>query len=107
MYSFHPTGVAHLYPLAPSPASRQLRLTPRHRSTENETNCYDTILSPQVRMHPLARGRPGVVWPHPLPSGVYIRPMLLPHRASPAHTLLLTGLVTRIASSDRVHPHNR
>ena len=41
------------------------RLTPRHRSTENETNSYGTILSPQVGMHPLARGRPGVVWTNP------------------------------------------
>ena len=34
MYSFHPAGVVHLYPIAPNPAGKQLRLSPRHQSTK-------------------------------------------------------------------------
>ena len=41
-YSFHPAGVVHMFPLAPKPASKQLRLSPMHQS--NETNGYGTNL---------------------------------------------------------------
>ena len=45
---------------------------PAYRSTpKSETNRYGTILSLQVGMHPLARGRPGVVWLTPCHPELY------------------------------------
>ena len=54
-----------LYTYTHSPRNQlgATRLTPRHRSIENETNRYGTILFPRVWVRPPARGRPGVVKP--------------------------------------------
>ena len=61
MYRFHPAGVVHLYPLAPSLARDQLTNSeaPAYRNTpKSDTNRYGTILSPRLGCNPLVVGAP-------------------------------------------------
>ena len=97
MYSFHPAGVVHLYPLAPNPARSDLTIS---EAPVNETNGYGTILLP-VWGASSRRRSPGAVKQSRMES-----PWILRSGAIGSCPLLLTlthypptGMMPRIASS--------
>ena len=98
-----------MYPLATNPAKSDLTIseTPAYRSTpKSKTNRYGTIQSPRLGCNPFVVGVPWSCVALPLPSEVPPNAHAPPASGLPRTTLLLTGLVTRIASSNRIHHHS-
>ena len=104
MYSFHPAGVVHLYPLAPNPARSDLTIS---EALVNETNGYGTILFVVWGTSPRERS-PGAVKQSRMESPWILRSGAI--ESCPLPLTLIhyhpTVMMPHIASSGWVHPHN-
>ena len=103
MYSFHPAGVVHLYPLATNPARSDPAFS---EAPVNETNGYGTILHPVWGASSRSRS-PGAVKLSRMESPWILRsgakgscPLPLTLKHSPPAIM-----VPRVASSGWVPPH--
>ena len=95
-----------LYTCTHSPRIQPASYSNCLRSTETRLTATAPFLSPQVGMQPLRGWGALELWGSPLPSEVPLSAHAPPASGLPRTTLLLTGLVTRIASSDRIHHHS-
>ena len=95
-----------LYTCTHSPRIQPASYSNYLRSTETRLTATAPFLSPRLGCNPLVVGAPWSCVALPLPSEVPPSPHAPPASGLPRTTLLLTGLVTHRASSDRIHQHS-